>query len=66
MSYAEQLQRLAAIERHRARVCLEPNAMHGEVFDKTLEPLPTQLYRAHRQPSHRAARRAEAPAPSAT
>jgi hypothetical protein len=63
MSYTEQLQRLAAIERHLVRVCRDAEVMDGEVFDKTLEPLLTQLYRAHRGLCRRASRRAGTPAP---
>jgi hypothetical protein len=47
MSYMEQLQRLAAIERDIEEKYQELGMRDGEVFDRTLESLLDQLYGAH-------------------
>jgi hypothetical protein len=63
MSYVEQLQRLAVIERALAQAYLRLDAMDGEIFDRTLVPLLAQLYGAHEMLCRSSARRVRANPP---
>jgi hypothetical protein len=63
MSYAKQLQRLAAIERDLVQAYIRLDAMDGEVFDRTLAPLLGQLYGAHERLCRSSSRRGRANLP---
>jgi hypothetical protein len=47
MSYAEQLQKLAAVERDLQEMYRDLGSREGELFDGALESLLDQLYGAH-------------------